>query len=65
MIHTMYMQKKGNKCGDCWSLLSEEFSRVQDESVDKVCEMSNQSEKNGKAEIHKHICTLFCFTVPS
>lgn len=36
-----------------WS--SEEFSKVQEEAADKASEVSSQSEKTGKNEIHEHI----------
>lgn len=48
---------------DCTSLSSEEFSRVQEESVDKISEISNQPDSMGKTvscvctELH-HYLTL-------
>lgn len=38
-------------CCDCCFVLSEEFSKVQEESTEKASEMLNQPEKNGNAEI--------------
>ncbi len=37
------------------SLSSEEFSRVQEESVDKISEMSNQPDKTGKTV--RNVCS--------
>lgn len=39
---------------DCTYLSSEEFSRVQDESVDKISEASNQPEKMGMIHMQSH-----------
>lgn len=39
-------------CDDCTFLSSEEFSRVQEESVDKISETTNQPEKMGMTVIH-------------
>lgn len=53
--------KETKMCGDCASLFSEEFSRVQEELVDKVFETSNQPEKTGEIEVHTHTHFLFLF----
>lgn len=39
-------------CSDLTSSSSEEFSRVQEESVDKISEISNQPDQTGKTAIH-------------
>lgn len=45
-------------CGYCASLSSEEFSRVQEESVGKILEISNQPEKIGEAGDHTNSHTM-------
>lgn len=48
-------------CSDSTSFSSEEFSRVQEESVDKISETSNQPDKTGKTVInHTQINLLLC-----
>lgn len=52
-------------CSDSTSLSSEEFSQVQEESVDKISETS-QPDKIGEARIYKHGMTrriLFLYAV--
>lgn len=44
-------------CGDHKCSFSEEFSKVQEESIDKVFEISNQPEKTGEIEVHTQVVT--------
>lgn len=44
-------------CSHSTFLFSEEFSRVQEESGDKISETSNQPDKTGTIVIYMHIIT--------